>query len=366
MKFLDKYPGIRLAKKEDSDRLQKFFADTPMDTAKLVLTYIREPDFFTFLTYQGEEAFVFCSENEKGEISGVATLTVRVGYVNSELARIGYLSDLRVKRELMSKEFSKIWKECMGELILCIKEIPELKCDYLITAIMAGNKAAKRSLVNQPKNKFHYEKLSDYRMVNIVTAYRQLNFSIGMKVSRCDDMTEVLDFLEAENKTRQFGFTRKFIQNAIINWPGLDLNSFIKVEKNGKILGMCATWNPSPTKKIIFEKLPASLKLLNFIASFITKTPKEGKELEVQYMNFLVLKEKNVLAALINFLRAEGVFKKYHLLAFADYDQAPFKDILHNCITDETKLEFYQVVSKEHMQDIVKLDGIPGFEISLV
>lgn len=366
MEFLNKYPGIRLATQADSDRLQKFFAETPMDTDKLVLTYIREPDFFTFLTYQGNEIFVFCSENEKEEISGVATLTIREGYVNEKTARIGYLSDLRVKRELMSKNFSKVWKECMGELILKIKEIPELKCDYLITAIMAGNKAAKKSLVNQPKNKFHYEKLCNYRMVSIVTAYRQLPFSLGMNVSRCTDMSEVLDFLEKENQTRQFGFTRKFIQKAIINWPGLDLNSFIKVEKNGKILGMCATWNPSPTKKIIFEKLPLGLKLLNFMASFITKTPKEGKELEVQYLNFLVLKEKNALAAIINFLRAQGVFKQFHLLGFVDYAHAPLKGLLRHCILDETKLELYQVVSKEHIDDIVKLDGIPGFEISLV
>lgn len=183
MEILQKYPGIRLATAADSDRLLEFYAATPMDATSLVLSYSREPDFFTFLSFQGEEIFVFMAENEHEEISGVGTLTVREGYVNEKLARIGYLSDLRVKRDLMSKDFSKLWKDFYGELMRNIKEIPELKCEFLITAIMAGNQKAKQSLVNQPKNDFHYELLCEYKMINILTAFNKLNKDRALSVS---------------------------------------------------------------------------------------------------------------------------------------------------------------------------------------
>jgi len=366
MSFFTQYPGIRIATKDDSKKILDFYDNIPMDTTDVLLQYIREPNFFSFLEYQGSEVFVFLLENKANQIAAVGTLTIREGYVKGKLVRIGYLSDLRVHLKRLEKGILRTWKRFYGDLVENSKELPETRCDYLITAIMASNKIAKRSLVNQSKNSFHYEKLCDYKMINILTSLGNINRSPKFKVRRCHDMSEVLDYLEEKYIKRQFGFTRKFIQNAIIHWDGLNLSNFIKVEVENKIVGMCATWNPSSVKKIIFKRLPMRLKFLNFIASFLTKTPKEGHELEIQYMNFLVVEDDHALGAMIDFLKMEGLFKKFHLLAFADFNhKSYFKDKI-GVMCDKTELELYQVVSKKHMNEMIKLEDIPGFEISLV
>jgi hypothetical protein len=338
-----------------------------MDTSALKLRYERTPDFFTFLHYQSDEPFVFCSEDETGELTGVAALTVREGLVNGELKRIGYLADLRVKREKQTREFAKIWKACMGEIIANVKTIPELRCDYLITAIMAGNKKAKKALVNQPKNEFHYEKLCNYQMVNLVTTFGKQNPDPRIKVSRCQSLDEIMPYWIEQNKNRPFAYTPEFVQKALNQWKGLTPQHFLKVEKEGKVIGACAVWNPSPIKKIVIERLPWSLKLLNTIASLFTKTPREHQELKVQYLNFLTVDEENALYAMIDFLKKEGVFKHYHLLAFADYEQCSYLKGLKLAIKDNTPLELYQVVPKTHMHELIPIESsIPGFEISLV
>lgn len=379
--ILSQYPMISLAMASDDQKLCQFFEKSPMSSSGLNLRYLRFPDFFTFLNYQGDKAFIFCAHNSDGELIGVASVTVREGYFHGKKIKIGYLSDLRVDRSKSNPEFSAQWKKCMGELIENFSNIDEMKTDFLITAILADNQKAKKALVNRPENEFHYECISHYKMINIFK-----KFKIGNKVksyflkpqyyvhwldsSQKDQVDLVFDFLEQANKNKEFGFTVNFIKNAIKTWKGADYNKFLVVKKKEKIVATALVWNPSEVKKIIIDALPFSLRILNTFMKLFTNTPRIGDELKVEYLNFLHIQKgyENAIDEMIYFLSQCGHLDAFHSVAFADFEQRSFENHLHGTIKTSTKLELYQVVSKKdkEKQKLLVLDDNPGFEISLV
>ena len=367
--FLSQYPNIRLASEKDSEALGLFFSNSPMSSSSLQLSYERSPNFFTFLSYQGE-AFVFCMENDLGQLVGVASLTVREGYIHGLHSRVGYLGDLRVNREQINKMHSKQWKKCMGDLIENIKSIDELSVDFLITVILGNNKLAKKALVNHPKNTFHYEKIADYKMVNILTTFgkQKVMDNINTRFATKADEAAVLNYLKLANCKKQFGYTVEFFKKALDSFNDFKIENFVLALNNEQLVGVTLFWNPSPVKKIFIQKLPRSLKALNILASLFTFVPKEKQELKVQYLSFLHLSKdyEQVIANFVEFFKFHEGFNRFHMLAFSDYDLWPLKDYLKMKVLDNTPLELYQVVDKNRMNEIIKLDARSGFEMSLV
>jgi hypothetical protein len=81
--IIKKYSVFKIANQSDSERLNTFFLNSIMDADGLQLTYQRQPDFFSFLKFHGDQNIVFYSENEKEEIILVATISLRDGYIKS-------------------------------------------------------------------------------------------------------------------------------------------------------------------------------------------------------------------------------------------------------------------------------------------
>lgn len=366
--ILSKYPMISLAKISDDQKLSDFFTSSPMSSSSLDLSYQRSPNFFTFLNYQGDKSFVFCAHNDAGELIGVASTTVRVGYVEGKKVNIGYLSDLRVDRKKSTKEFSVQWKACMGDLIENFQNITEIKTDYLITAILANNAKAKRALVNRDENSFHYECISEYKMVNILKKLTTFTSNKYQVQWFSGDKTELMAYLDKANQERAFGFTGEFIASAVDNWSGASWDKFLIVREKGVIIAATLVWSPSKVKKIIINKLPISLKILNKFLSLITYAPKVGSELKVEYLNFLNIDigHEKALNSMVNFLTHTGHLNRFHAVSYADFDKRSYKTFLSGAISTSTPLQLYQVVAKNDMGSIVKLNDNPGFEIALV
>jgi hypothetical protein len=365
--LLKEFPDIRMAIPEDSEKLKKFFESSPMNSAALILGYERQPNFFTFLSYQGE-VFVFCLFNQDKELSGVASLTIREGYIKRRRARIGYLGDLRVSKKLIDKSRSVQWKDCMAKIIEGSKTIEDFSCDALVTVIMSKNAAAKKALVNHPGNKFHYEKLANYSMFNIMTSSKKPNESYELEIGSESNKEEVLCFFDQEHTNMEFGYTREFLEYAIGNWSGFSIEKFLIARKDNSIVGVTCLWNPSPIKKIVVHKFPKALKFINVLLSAITLTAKEGSELKMQYLSFLTIKKgyEGVVGSFVEFFRKGKGFQRFHLLSFSEYEAYPIAGHLPFCIKDETNLELYQVVDKNNMDDLIKLTSRSGFEMSLV
>lgn len=364
--LLNHYSEFRILSKNDNDKIMRFFNQTSMETTSLKLRYERTPDFFTFLDYQSDEVFVMGGDKDEKDIKAIATMTIRDGFINGQLKRVAYLGDLRVKGGI---RYSMRWQQLFGDILENSKRLEDVNVDYFITAVMGGNAKASKALVENKKSKFKYQKLCDYKMVNVVMPYKKLASIRGVDIrwATVDDKEELLDFLEYKNKNRPFGFTREYIERAFDKWTHFSIENFIILKKSSRIVSTCAIWNPSPAKKIIIESLPRSLKILNILVSPFTKTSKVGEELKVQYLNFLNLGHKDDLKIIFEFLRLEKIFKQYDLIAFADFEPFNYREGLKGHIMDLTPLELYRVKLRESNETSkVCWTKPPAFEISLV
>jgi hypothetical protein len=364
--LLNHYSEFRILSKKDNDKIMRFFNQTSMETTSLKLRYERTPDFFTFLDYQSDEVFVMGGDKDEKDIKAIATMTIRDGFINGQLKRVAYLGDLRVKGGI---RYSMRWQQLFGDILENSKRLEDVNVDYFITAVMGGNAKASKALVENKKSKFKYQKLCDYKMVNVVMPYKKLASIRGVEIrwATVDDKEELLDFLEYKNKNRPFGFTREYIERAFDKWTHFSIENFIILKKSSRIVSTCAIWNPSPAKKIIIESLPRSLKILNILVSLFTKTSKVGEELKVQYLNFLNLGHKDDLKIIFEFLRLEKIFKQYDLIAFADFEPFNYREGLKGHIMDLTPLELYRVKLRESNETSkVCWTKPPAFEISLV
>lgn len=366
--ILNKFSGINLAESHESEALCAFIKRSPMQGRGLNLAYERSPTFFHFLNYQGDEKFVIVAKNSTGSILLVASITTREGYVKGKKTRIAYLSDLRVDSSKITTKFFYQWKTCMGELIKNMHLIEKICADYIITAIMADNIGAKRSLVNRSKNSFEYLKLSNYKMINIFKKFK-VTRSSQYEVSWCEgNNNEVLDFLEKQEKKKDFGYTREFIVSAVNKWQGVTASKLLVVRKRGEIMAVTFLWNPSPVKKIIIKSLPRSLKKLHFLLSLFMKTPTENEEFKIEYLNFLniVKGHESCFNDIINFVFKSGHMDEYHSLAFGDFETTSLEGYIKASIKVVTELELYQVIDKSIGGELVQIEQRPGFEISLV
>lgn len=363
---------FRLLSRNDNEKIVRFFNQTPMQTTALRLRYERLPNFFTFLNFQSEKYFVVGADKDEKDIKLVASFSVREGYVNQKKSRVAYLGDLRAKGGI---SFSRKWQNAYGVLMQNSHLLEDAGFDYAITAIMGGNKKAIKALVKNPKSNFFYYKLCDYYMVNLIMPYKRIANIGKINIFRAtiSDKEDVLNFLEDQYKNKLFGYTKDFILRAFETWPDFEISNFIIVKDRSTIIGVTATWNPSPAKKIVVESLPKKLKILNKIISPFTKTSKVGEELKVQYLNFLNIKESSafskhkVLSFIIEYLRQEGAFKEFDIVSFGDFGPNYYYKNIKNIVKEITPLELYQVVHESDQSKLLnQYNQSLSFEISLV
>lgn len=377
--FLDKYPEVKVATQQDNERILTFFDSTPMKGDGLVLRYERKPNFFQFLHYQSDKAIVFYAEKE-GEIMGVGTLVFRPGRVNGEDTHVGYLGDLRVK---FDKRLALLWRKFYGDLLKSLPDIEDLhNCRYLLTAIIDENKRAIKALVDNPKLPYNYLKKAPYEMVNILMKLPLLGSKIRKDIEIApgdlNQKKEIEDFLNKTHAHKSFGFCFNEFHNELDyrlkHWDHFNMNDFLVVRREGKIVAVTALWSPSPAKKIVVEKIPSTQKYLLTALSLFTKVPKENQELKVLYLTFLTIspdldqtEREEVFHDLVAHIFEAKLCQDYHMLAYTEFPtQFPLKKGLSGFVSFETPMTLYQVLDKSYL-DWELHDGFPpGFEMSLV
>jgi hypothetical protein len=349
--FFEAHPNLRVATKSDSDEILKFFNESQMQSDGFQVSYVRQPTFFEFLNKTTKNYVVIV--NSKGPIKLVATVSIREGYIDGVKKRIAYCGDLRAT---VSPMMAVKWKRAFNDIVYNIKNIKELNADIVLTAILANNIKAKKALTKDNFEYFSYKKLCDYEMVNILYPIIT-NRLYDVKIQDCDQ--ELEEFYLQTQSSQYFAYDLDFIKSLA--------NNFIVVRDKGQIVGASLLWNPSPSKEILIQNLPLSLKFINKVASIFTTTPKQGEFLKIEYLNFLRFKnganKEKIFMSMIDLLKSENLFNQKHMLSFANFKCESIGSVNY-ILQDKTALELYQICAKD--EAALKLDHIPGFEISLV
>ena len=121
----------------------------------------------------------------------------------------------------------------------------------------------------------------------------------------------------------------------------------------------------------MIKKMPAFLKLYFSIQGLIKKSPKEGGELEVLYLNFLEIdsslkeEQSDIFKNLVHFIYNLPVAKDFHALSFCAFKGSPYEN-LGGFLTHKTALSLYTVTLRGNEEKVTLGDLPPGFEMSLV
>ena len=384
-----KHPRVSLAKEEHNNEILSFFSNLPMEGTKTAISYDRSPDFFKFLSFCGPLFYVFIvREKKEGPICGVGTLVLRPGFIKGEKKWVGYLGDLRIKP---GPRASVVWRKFYGELMDHAHSIEEFGgCEFFYTSILRENYKAMNALVHNKKNPFQYFPLAQYKMVNILLRHPAYNLidifknklkDIKFSRGSLTDKEEITDFLRSQNKEKAFGFCfeDKFdeINFRLEKWQNFLLENFILArDAAGKIIGLTLLWTPSPSKKIKIEKLQASLKLYFYLQRIFKKSPKEGGELEVLYLNCLELKESltkeeksYLFSSMVKYIYDLPISRDFHALSYCAFEGSSI-DNLKGYIQHATALSLYLVQRRKKIGEDGPMPDIgtvpPGFEMSLV
>jgi hypothetical protein len=149
------------ARNSDDAELRRLLRETPMD-GRIRISLEREPDFFRAAEIEGDLHHTGVARDPStGEILGMCTRAVREAWVNGELARLGYLSQLRVARGRVrvSRELLRFGFEGLRA-----SHRPD-EAAFDVTTIVSDNAAARRLL------EFGLRGLPRYRMLEPIVTF---------------------------------------------------------------------------------------------------------------------------------------------------------------------------------------------------
>jgi hypothetical protein len=374
-------PHIKLASESDNEAILKFYQKTEMKSDAQSIKYGRSDNFFSFLKERCIDNLVFTLWNDSGELTGVAVVSYRQGYINGELQTVGYLGDLRVG---LNRKLIREWRLMFSLFIEHSKDLPETKfCKYYQTAIIDQNKMAKSNLVFSQIDHVHYSPIEKYKMVNIVGQIKLFQ-SNKYKITHIsnDQIEQIIDFLELNEQRKEFGrHWESEFKHRIEFWNNFTLNNFKVVKsENGELLAVCNWWNPIRTKQVIASKIPIVFKLivpLLNIFPFVEfkQLPTEFMPINILYLNQISFKKnltKNEKTNILNEIIKELFKEDFNMLAYCDFSSQQLLTNQVNFIKHSLNMTLYSVHYKDLKEDILfpiskKFDDEdPGFEMALV
>lgn len=371
--ILKNYPQVLVFNKDNYQSapvgLLDFYQKTSMTGDSFDLTYLRSPTFFDFIFCHSDDFLVFVGTNKKNEITGIASMIFRQGYIKGAKQRVCYLADLRLSYD---RETLRQWRPLMSELLAKSLDIKEISTDAFYTAVIDGNKKAQRALVNS-NNDFIYDELTSYKMINILSPLPwKINSNKEFKVRRANssDLEILNQFLD--DKDVSFGevFNQSNLQNRFKSWKNLKPESFYLCFSEDKLVATFAPWSPLSKKNKVL-RIPFYFKILRLFFNL----PKAGESLEILYLTHLKfsssLNQKqthNAFLSMLNFFyNNHESLQDYHLVSFCDY---PALDLVSSLksqyISSSIPMKLFTVRHKNKPKFEANKQQTFGFEMALV
>ena len=240
---------IRLATEADNAALCDVVRRVHLRSA-LDVTQERDPDFFTLPRLHQGEFDVFVAENAEGFVGGCGSVIVRDGWVDGEVRKVGYLSDLRAVPGFRgARALPAAYRAALERA----RDVHGAEVFY--TVIFDDNAVAKKALLRadarrggQPR----YRVMTPFQMTAV-------QFTLPCprpkgRVGRAGpaDRDDLVAFLAARSRDRVMGevLTPERFEARLALWPGLDLDSFfVARDARGEIVGAVAPWDSHALKR---------------------------------------------------------------------------------------------------------------------
>lgn len=346
----------------------------------LALAYERSPSFNALLQAQGL-AFKTIISKRSGRLTGLFSVSSSPRFLDEKLVQAAYLGDFRIENDLKIAAF---WRKHYGLALSLFSTEPSLNSPQVfITAILKDNKLAHKTLVENPRGHgdFRYHFLRSVEMINILSRplpfYKASYSGYRVRYVKADEEQKLIDFIDQHEQQKILGFDFKSNQSElwrqrIAFFPQFSTTRFLVVENEyGDWIATMLPSSPDSIKRMTLRSLAWPIKIFfSTLNTFGLRLPSEGESLKTLYLTHLNIQSradtKKAIEAVLDFLRANGVSKNYHMISFANWWNHSWKDYL----TYSAVINLYEVTSSNQNSQLTTESNLEnrvfGFEMALV
>jgi hypothetical protein len=361
-----------LADSSDDLALRRRMAEDVMQ-GDMGLSFRREPEYFLGCDVQGDVSEIIkCVDNTDGRIIGLGARHTKTLFINGQASPVGYLSDLRSDpavrhRTLLARGYS---------FLRLLHEANPLPLYFSI--ILDGNEDAISSLTNARAGLPVYEDRG-----RILTPAIHLDFAkpelhcdgITIKRGSMAAMPDLFDFLDSENRKRQFAPCYSIADLESSRLTGLGPEDFYIAYGEDEIVACIATWDQCQFRQTHIENYSGALRMLrpfyNFAAQFspLHKLPAPGEKIPYLYLSHVAVKNNatDIFAALLRRAYRDRRDSKYQFLIAGLHESDPLCAVLDDYRSIAAGGRLFAIYYPEDAEFVASIDDrIPYIEMATV
>jgi hypothetical protein len=292
-----------LAGEEEDEALRTLLRTISMP-GEITLSFQREPSFF-LAEQAGNLAsqVVVCKDQQKNQLVGMGSRSIRSVYIDGQPTRVGYLSMLRGIAEVRgSIAFTRGYRYL--HTLHADGAVP-----YYFTTILDDNINARTLLTSGRANLPVYKPLAQlltYLIPLRKNRSRQRSNSLVSRVDR-NQLPEALNFLQNWNSQHQFApvYTLTDLLGESKLLPGFSWENLSVYQERGKVCGTLGVWDQQFFKQIVVTAYSRKMRYVrtfyNLFAALVGNPglPALGAEVKLLYATCLS-GDANVFKALLH------------------------------------------------------------------
>lgn len=358
---------------QDDARLRELLRTNPMPGA-IAVTFEREPSFFLGATIEGAWHRTMIARNlADGSTIGLATMARYNAYQNGEVARQGYLSQLRVDaryrglRSPLKTGFRLLGEWHEGD-----------HAPLYVTTIIEDNKIARRILEREWSGKPTYVPRETILSLALpLWRRRRVRPPAGVEIrrGRPEDLPDIVECLRRFGARYQFApaWTVEDLQSAE-RTRDLGAADFRLATRDGRIVGCLAAWDQSRFKQTVIHGYDGALgrvrPLWNLAARAVRapRLPAPGEPLHSIFLSHLAVDDDDAetLVALVTSTYNDVVGSKHAFAMVGLAERNPMTAALRRAFRAvEYRSMLYVVHWADGAADAAALDGrVPHIEIA--
>ena len=312
-----------------NDAMLEILHQSPIETGGLSICFDRLPNIFAMADLKYNPA-VWGGFFDDGKLEGFAMVGHHKAYVNGSVTHVMHITDCYINPRSRGRGYLKaaipffFGGGCRGASL-----------GYAV--IMKGNRAAEA----QVGDRFAAQPWSVRSKIvgavvakNIlITFARKRPPLLPVRAARAEDIDDIVALLRAEHSRRLFGLVvdRDEFTAQLKQRPGLSIDDYYVVEKDGKLVGVCAAWDTNAFKQNRVVRYGWGLKIVraaNILAAPIggfPRLPAPGNVFRDVFVTDWAVcgRSVEVMQALLEYIYAEYRRRHYHTLIFGSYEGDP-------------------------------------------
>ena len=287
-----------LAGPADDAELRRRMAEDWME-GSIAISFRREPSYFAGCRLQGEQVQVVkCTDRRDGSIVGMGSRLVTTVHVNGTPSRVGYLADLRARRDHRRGTL-------LGRGYRVLRALHRQDpVPFYLTIIFGDNAAALQSLLGARAGLPHYSAQG-----RILTPALHLDFArpalpvqgVAFERATADLLPELRVFLRTEAASKQFSpayAEADFEANG--KFASLAAGDFFVARSGGRIVACLAAWDQSAVRQTHIERYSRPLRMLRPLYALASRLgpikplPAPGARVPYLYLACLAVRGNDV------------------------------------------------------------------------